>query len=169
MTSWGVVVSKRQQLRICRVILPRALVRLHPKRNFSEQLDALAASCYRWIHLSGCGPDAEMKRPAGCRPWGFRWTLNLLWGHPAATLTSQAVFALSRSLNMFRCGSRGSWNTLIIGHPSTKCCYQSVISRLRPSHPRAVAIKFPGWMVYRSPSWGASSGDKMFIMSLSQR
>lgn len=38
------------------------------------------------------------------RPQGFRCnTLHLLWGHP--TLTSQAALALSRSLNMFRCGS----------------------------------------------------------------
>lgn len=61
----------------------------------------------------------------------------------------------------------GSWNALIIGHPSAKCCYQSVIARLWP-YP-AVAIKFPGWRVYRSRSWGASSRDKTFIMPLNQR
>lgn len=91
-TSWGFATSscrvhssspKEELFRaaghICCVMLPiDPLVRLSP--------------C-RW---NGTGTER--------RPQGFRCnTLNLLWGHP--TLTSQAAFALSRSLNMFRCGS----------------------------------------------------------------
>lgn len=138
--------------------------RLHPQRNFSEQLDRFAESCCRWIHRCGCGPDAGMNRAAECGPRGRRWTLNSLWGRQSATLTSQAVFALSRSLNMFRCGS---WNNLITGHPAAECCYQSVISPLRPSHPPRRRCKAPS--LYRSPTRGASGRDKVFIMSLNQR
>lgn len=91
-TSWGFATSS------CRV----------PSSSPKEELFRAAGHirCVMlpidpFVRLSPCrwhGTGAER------RPRGFRCnTLNLLRGHPA--LTSQAAFALSRSLNMFRCGS----------------------------------------------------------------
>lgn len=74
------------------------------------------------------------KMDAERRPWDFLCdTLNLVWGHIWASCGHRDLPGSVCSLVQLEHVSLrllGSWNTLIIGHPSVKCCYQSVISCL---------------------------------------
>lgn len=154
------------QLRFCHVIRPSALV-FTKRGTSSEQLDVFAASCCRLIHLSGCHPATDMERAKSADheasdviPWTCCGDIPL-WP-PRQRLLSRAAwtcFAVAPGL---------------MKHPNYRASFSQVL--LSVSHfmfmavsPPAIAIKFPRRRVYRSRSWGASSRDKMFIMSLNQR
>lgn len=88
---------------------------------------------------------AKNKMGANRRPWDFLCdTLNLVWGYFWASCGHRDLpgsVCVLVQLEHVSLRLLGSWNTLIIGHPSAKCCYQSVISCLWPAPPPMCCYK----------------------------
>lgn len=93
------------------------------------------ANMFRAEHIR-CTMLWKNKMGANRWPWDFLCdTLNLVWGRFWASCGHRDLPGSVCSLVQLEHVSLrllGSWNTLIIGHPSAKCCYQSVISCLWP-------------------------------------
>lgn len=157
-----------------KVVKKKKSLPCHPTANAKLIGNGIFTAYWAYVQSRNirCSMLHKNKMGANRRPWDFLCdTLNLVWGHFWASCGHRDLPGSVCSLVQLEHVSLrllGSWNTLIIGHPSAKCCYQSVISCLWPPSP-CVAIKSSYWIVYSWLTWGAHGRDKTFIMSPYQR